>query len=151
MTHLTNPGLAALEFLIGTWEMTISRASFLPDPDQTVTGLVNVQPIENATLLALRQLVDPGGPPAATWVIGRDGAKPDYTVLYADARGVSRVYTMSLTGERWRIWRDDPEFSQRFEATIDPDRRHISGSWQKRASKGDWEHDFTVDYARCDR
>jgi hypothetical protein len=145
---ITNPALAHLDFLIGKWEMTLSEASFLPEPDQTVTGQVEVEAIENGGLIALRQFADPGGPPAATWVIGRDGSQPDYTVFYVDGRGVARVYRMSLESERWRIWRNDPEFSQRFEARIDPGRGRISGSWEKRSSAGEWEHDFTVEYRR---
>jgi hypothetical protein len=36
--------------------------------------------------------------PTATWIIGRDDGELDYHVLYADDRGVSRVYRLSFTG-----------------------------------------------------
>jgi hypothetical protein len=145
---ITNPALAELEFLLGGWEMTLSAASFLPDPTQTLTGHVEVEPIESGRLVALRQLTDSGGSPDAIWVIGRDDSQPDYTVLYADNRGVTRVYRMSLNGDRWRIWRDEPDFSQRFDAAIAPDRDRIGGTWEKRSSTGDWEHDFDLSYTR---
>ena len=57
---------------------------------------------------------------------------------------------MSLSEELWRIWRDDPAFSQPFEARMAADRRQISGSWERRHSEGDWEHDFNVEYSRPD-
>jgi hypothetical protein len=141
---MSKPALAELEFLLDSWEMTLSAASFIPGPNQTLTGHVEVVPIESGRFVALRQLSDRGGPPAATWVIGRDGSQPDYTVLYADSRGVTRVYRMSLNDDRWRTWRDDPDFSQRFDAAIAPDRNRISGTWEKRSSTGEWEHDFDL-------
>ena len=48
----------------------------------------------------------------------------------------------------WTIWRDDPDFAQRFEATVDADRRRIEGRWERRAADGPWEHDFAVAYTR---
>ena len=146
--RLTNPALAPLDFLVGEWDMTLSDASFLPDRKKTIAGRVVVEPIEAGGLLAMRQMADPAGPPMATWVIGRDGSQDEYVVLYADARGVSRVYQMSFAGSSWQIWRDDPAFSQRFEATVDDDRNVIVGRWERRSSSGPWEHDFKVTYAR---
>jgi hypothetical protein len=146
--ELDNPALADIAFLVGEWEMTISNASFLPDPDQSASGRLEVTPIESRWLLVMRQSSDSAGTPLATWVIGRDGAGPNYTVLYADGRGVSRVYEMDLVDARWRIWRDDPEFSQRFEASISVDTRSITGRWEKRIAGGAWEHDFEVSYSR---
>ena len=88
--ELTNPSLAELGFLIGEWDMAISGASFLPDPDQVVHGRVEFSATEDGPVLVMRQGVEPSGPPAASWVIGRDDSKGQYTVLYADGRGVSR-------------------------------------------------------------
>jgi len=146
--RLTNPALAALDFLVGEWDMTLSDASFLPDRNQSMAGRVFFEPIEAGGLLAMRQMAEMAGPPIATWVIGRDGSQDEYVVLYADARGVSRVYQMSFAGSSWQIWRDDPAFSQRFEATVDDDRNVIVGRWERRSSSGPWEHDFKVTYAR---
>jgi hypothetical protein len=146
--ELTNPNLSDLEFLVGTWDIAISSASFLPDPEDVVRSPVRFEPIEHGVLLAIRQGGDTSSPPAATWVIGRDDHQHEYTVLYADTRGVSRVYRMSLSGSIWRIWRDQPECSQRFEAIVSPDHRSISGHWEKRTSGGEWEHDFDLAYTR---
>jgi hypothetical protein len=143
----TNPALADLQFLAGAWDMELSEASFLPDPDATVHGSVTFEWIEHGAALIMR--MGSGGTPTATWIIGRDEAEPDYNVLYADDRGVSRTYRMSLGDGFWRLWRDAPGFSQRFEAKIAPGRAEINGSWRKSVDEGTtWEHDFTVRYRR---
>ena len=146
--ELRNPALAELGFLVGEWAMAISNASFLPDASEVVAGRMEVMPIEAEMLLAMRQFADSTRPPSASWVIGRDGSRPGYAVLYTDQRGVSRVYEMRVTEGTWTMWREDPEFSQRFEANISHDDHAIDGSWDKRLAAGPWEHDFDVTYSR---
>jgi hypothetical protein len=145
---LVNPALADLDVLLGEWDMVISNASFLAAPDETVTGWAEVVPVETGNLVAMRQMVDPAGPPMASWVIGRDSARPGYVVLYTDSRGVSRIYEMTLEGDSWKLWRNDPDFSQRFEATVNGDRSSIAGRWEKCHAAAAWEHDFDVTYSR---
>jgi hypothetical protein len=146
--ELTNRALGGVDFLIGEWDMALSCTSFLPAPGDVVHGRIECQPVESGALLVIRQFVEASGTPAAVWLVGRDEARPDYTVLYADARGVSRVYQMSLSNDRWRMWRDDPVFSQRFEATVRVDEREIVGHWERCGAGGTWEHDFNVTYSR---
>jgi hypothetical protein len=146
--NIANPALADLAFLVGDWDMALSGASFLADREQILHGRAEFQPIEAGALLAMRQGVEPPNPPQASWVIGRDESQDHYTVLYTDPRGVSRVYEMMLSDRHWRIWRDDPDFSQRFEATISTDRNEMVGRWEKRSSKAGWEHDFDLTYTR---
>ena len=142
-----NPALADLRFLAGDWDMELSGASFLPDPDATVHGSVTFEWIEQGAALAMR--MGNAATPAATWIIGRDDAEPGYHIFYADDRGVSRVYRMSFSDGTWRMWRDTPEFSQRFDAEVSADRAEIKGSWQKSVDGGTtWEHDFAVRYRR---
>ena len=69
-------------------------------------------------------------------------------MLYADGRGVSRIYEMVLTKDSWQLRRNNPKFSQRFVADIAPDRTSIKGQWEKCESSGVWEHDFNVTYSR---
>ena len=144
------PALEELGFLVGSWEMTLSHAAFLPGPGQTAIGRAEFEPIEGGTLVAMRQFVEPSGPPAARWVIGGDDCRAEYTALYTDARGVSRVYQMSLDEGLWKVWRNDPAFSQRFEARIAEDRMSMSGTWERRSAGGGWEHDFDVDFVRLE-
>jgi len=139
----TNPALAELQFLAGAWEMELSETSFLPDTGATVQGSVTFVWIEQGAALVMR-IGD-----AATWIIGRDESEPGYHVLYADDRGVARVYQMSLDGSTWRMSRDNPAFSQRFDAVIAPDQSEIHGRWQKSVDGGStWEDDFNVRYRR---
>ena len=47
------------------------------------------------------------------------------------------------------MWRDTPEFAQRFDAEVSPSQAEITGSWEKSADGGKtWEHDFMVHYSR---
>ncbi|MDH6116132.1 hypothetical protein [Kitasatospora sp. GAS204B] len=138
-----NPALADLRFLVGDWDMALSGAEFLPDSESTMHGSVVFEWIEDGAALVIRQ----GG--AATWIIGRDDSGQDYQVLYADNRGVSRVYGMSLTDSVWRLWRRTPEFSQRYHGEISADRAVITGRWEKSVDGGTtWDHDFDLRYSR---
>ena len=144
-----NPALADLQRLVGRWRMELYNAAFLPDRDTRATGSVAIDWIEDGSALRLRQ-GDANNPPAAVWIIGRDEGESGYSVLYADDRGVSRIYRMSLDGAHWRMWRDTSEFSQRFDAQLEPDGRTIRGRWEKSTDQGaTWEHDFNVDYIRA--
>ena len=54
---------------------------------------------------------------------------------------------MSFEDGRWRMWRDTPAFSQRFDAQLALDAGTIRGRWEKSADQGaSWERDFNVDY-----
>jgi len=143
-----NPALADLAFLVGDWDMELSSASFLPDPEQVIHSYAGFAWIEGGALLAMRQGDQPPTPPSATWVIGRDEASPDYSVLYSDGRGVSRIYAMSFGGDEWRLWRNNDDFSQRFRATVSDDGDSLAGRWEKAVGGKEWEHDFNVTYTR---
>jgi hypothetical protein len=143
-----NPALADLQPLVGRWRMELYNAAFLPDRDTRVSGSTEIDWIEDRSALRIRQ-GDSEHPPAAVWIIGRDHSEASYSVLYADGRGVSRVYRMSFKDGHWHMWRDTPEFSQRFDAKLDRDAGAIRGRWEKSTDRGaTWEHDFNVDYIR---
>ena len=56
---------------------------------------------------------------------------------------------MSFKDGHWQMWRDTPEFSQRFEAQLDRDAGAIRGRWEKSTDQDTtWQHDFNVDYIR---
>jgi hypothetical protein len=148
-----NPALADLQPLVGRWRMELYNAPFLPDRDTRVSGSIEIDWIEDGSALRMRQ-GDSEHPQAAVWIIGRDDIEPSYSVLYADKRGVSRIYGMCFEDGRWQMWRDTPTFSQRFDAHLDLDAGAIRGRWEKSADQGaNWEHDFNVDYLfeRSDR
>ncbi len=45
-----------------------------------------------------------------------------------------------------KMWRHDPEFAQRYSATIDHDG--FEGQWQLARTPGDWQDDLRVVYRR---
>jgi len=46
--------------------LALSRSAFLPDPEAEVHGRAEVRAIEEGNLFAMRQIVEPSAPPAAT-------------------------------------------------------------------------------------
>jgi hypothetical protein len=138
-----NPRLADFAPMVGEWQMELSSADFLPGPEQTARGQVVFAWIEEGGLIAMRQGDD------ATWIIGRDDKSDEYTILYYDSRGVSRVYQMTLDNKKWRIWRNKPEFSQRYEGQIGDDYNTITSHWEKSTDgRKTWNHDFDMTFTR---
>ncbi len=143
-----NPALQSLAFLVGEWEMALSNAAFLPRPTDIVTGSVAFEWVLDGAFLIMYMGDRPPGTPNATWLFGRDDSTAAYTVLYSDARGVSRVYSMTYLQRVWKMWRDAPGFSQRFEGAVSEDGRTIVAHWQKSPDGVTWEHDFDVTYTK---
>lgn len=139
-TH--NPALQPLEFLVGEWQMELSNAAFLPHPSDTVRGQVSFEWLENGAFLCLRM----GG--NARWLINRDDSRADYSVFYYDARSVSRIYEMSFADGVWKMWREAPGFSQRYEGAVSNDGKTITAHWEKSFDGSTWEHDFDVTYTK---
>jgi len=148
MAETTNPALTEIAFLEGNWAMTVSNASFMPDPADTMTGKASFQCREQGAFLVMYMGDPDAGAPDATWLISRDDANAEYKVLYYDNRQVSRVYKMSYSEGVWKMWRSSPDFSQRFSAELSEDRQTIRGQWEKSNNGKVWEHDFDVVYTR---
>jgi hypothetical protein len=143
-----NPALNHLEVLVGEWEMELSNAPFLPDPSATIKGQVSFEWVQDGAFLLMRMGDKPPGPPTAIWLISRDESTPNYTVLYYDARSVSRVYQMSFSESVWKMWRESPGFWQRYEARLSQDRHTITAHWEKSSDGTKWEHDFDLTYTK---
>lgn len=143
-----NPSLKDLQVLIGGWEMELSNAAFLPNPSDTVKGDVRFEWLEDGAFLLMRIGDQSPGTPWALWLINRDDASSDYKVFYYDDRKVSRIYEMSFSNQVWKLWRQSPDFSQRFEGNISQDGEKIVATWEKSEDGKNWEHDFDVTYTR---
>jgi len=146
-----NPSLKQIELLVGDWEMELSNASFLPSSSDTVKGQASFEWLEGGAFLIMYMGNKPSETPDARWLISRDDSTSNYTVLYYDARKVSRVYEMSFSDDTWKIWRNSPGFSQRFEGEISDDGNLITAYWEKSSDGTTWEHDFDVTYTRVVR
>jgi hypothetical protein len=143
-----NPALNHLEILVGDWEMEVSHASFLPSPSDTTKGPVTVEWVQGGAFLVMYMGNKPPSPPSAMWLIGRDESTPNYTVLYYDARSVSRIYAMSFSENVWKMWREAPGFWQRYEGTLSQNGKSITAHWEKSSDGTTWERDFDVTYTR---
>jgi hypothetical protein len=141
-----NPALKDLEILVGNWKMELSNASFLPRSSDTVTGYVSFEWLEDGAFLVMYM---GNRPPDAIWLISRDESISNYLVLYYDSRKVSRVYEMSFSDDTWKMWRNSPDFSQRFEGKVSQDRNTITAHWEKSSDGSTWEHDFDVTYTKA--
>jgi hypothetical protein len=85
--------------------------------------------------------------PLAT-IIGLDDSSQTFCMLYADSRGVFRVYQMSLSHGIWKIWREAPGFHQRFTGTFSDDGTAITAYWEGSRDGSNWEHDFDLTYRK---
>jgi hypothetical protein len=139
---MRNKELEKLNVLVGTWTLTMSNAWFLEPPGTEVYGSATVEWLGNAFLIVRSELDG-----ELSLAIGRSDAQDVYTTLYHDDRGVCRVFTMTFDGERWTLSREDPDFHQRFIATVEHDR--ITGQWEASEDEGTtWRKDFDLVFER---
>jgi hypothetical protein len=87
-------------------------------------------------------------PMPVTSIIGLDDTHDAFTMLYADRRGVFRVYRLTIAGGVWQMHREAPGFNQRFSATFHPDGQMIHGAWEGSPDAVNWQKDFDVIYTR---
>jgi hypothetical protein len=148
-----NPRLDALEPLVGEWAGVASR-----DGQGMGSVRMTVEWGEGRAFLVQRTDGEPAESTPPEWVAasplptvtitGLDDTSEELYTLYADARGVCRVYRMSVADGGWRMWRDAPGFFQRYAGTFGPDGDTISGAWESSKDGTDWEHDFDLTYTR---
>ena len=142
----------ALRRLIGTWDFEASSEGQLLG-----RGWTTFEPMENGAFVLQRADDKPvpatskdwsdHSPMPVTAVIGFDDTNGEITQLYSDARGVFRIYRMSLTDEAWTAWRDAPGFNQRFIGTFRGDST-IEGRWETSEDGTTWTTDFEMVYRK---
>lgn len=145
-----DPALAALDVLIGEWRI---EAGFVGTPPAEGAARVVFEWMGGQQFIVERWTVpDPG--PDGIAIIGLDPSNEGhYLQHYFDARGVARIYRMSLTDRVWRLWRDEADFSpldfrQRYTGTLSDDGRTIAGAWEICHDGTTWEKDFDFSYER---
>ena len=148
MVH-RHPTLERLDVLIGHWSVRVdveglgeAWTEFTWQNDGFLLKYSDMDAVPETAPQLWRDNV----PFPTTELIGLDDAADEFTVLYADGRGVHRVYRMSVVGRKWRMWRYAPGFNQRFIADIDSDR--IDGRWERSADGESWDLDFELAYRR---
>jgi hypothetical protein len=149
-----NPALSRLDTLVGEWEM---QASVGGQP--LGRARAQFEWLEGGAFLIQHEDAEPADTPLPpewvanspfpnTAVFGLDDSTGNFCMLYADARGVFRVYQMSLSGGVWKIWRDAPGFFQRFTGTFSDDGNTVTGYWEGSRDGSKWEHDFDLAYIK---
>lgn len=142
------------EPLIGTWH---GEGSIPIEPPMTITVEATVERM--GAWLILRSTSEISEVPDNVSVIGGAPDGEPQPMHYFDARGVQRLFLMTLNGSTWTIWRapgedwngpDGPGFNQRFIGELAPDRTRIDGRWERgMGDAGDrWELDFPLVYTR---
>jgi hypothetical protein len=140
-----NPAVEQLAPLEGRWRI---EARF-PGAPPAGGGEVTFAWIEERAFLVQRWRVDEPAAPDGIAVLGFDEGAGGLVQRYFDSRGVARVYRTTVEDGVWRLWRDEPGFDQRYEATIADDGATIAGAWEKRTDGETWEHDFELIYTRA--
>lgn len=143
-----NPALKDLEVLVGKWQLELTNSAFLPSLADKLIGLVSFHWLEDGAFLEMRQGYKGLGPPEAVMLIGRDEGAAEYRGFYYDSRGVSRIYNMTFHRGSWKMWRESPGFSQRYEGRFSRDRKTIKAYWEKSFDGANWEHDFDMTYRK---
>ncbi|HSJ52646.1 MAG TPA: hypothetical protein VLC52_02780 [Anaerolineae bacterium] len=149
---MQNPILRRLEVLVGEWVIEI------PAGGQIIRGRAIFEWEEEGVFLVERvearlpESVPPEwiaqSPFPNVSVFGLDDTSETFSMLYADARGVFRVYQMSLDEGVWKIWRDAPGFFQRFRGTFSPDGNKITAAWERSGDGSTWVHDLDITYTK---
>jgi hypothetical protein len=149
----TNPALRRLDALVGEWEV---QASVGGRP--MGSGWTRFEWLEGGAFVVQHADAEPAentpdewranSPFPVTTIIGLDDSAETFSLLYADARGVFRVYAMSLSDRVWKMWRDAPGFFQRFTGTFSDDGKTVTARWEGSRDGSDWEPDFDVMYTK---
>jgi hypothetical protein len=139
-----------LERLVGTWEFEPFR-----EGRSMGRGRATFEWIEDGAFILGRsnaEWTDPGwienAPVSTQSVMGFDDTTFEVTQLYADSRGVFRIYVGTLTDDEWRLERAAPDFHQRFVGTFRDDGRTIDGRWEASPDGTTWELDFPITYRK---
>jgi hypothetical protein len=136
--------------LVGTWEFEP-----LVDGRSAGRGRATFEWLEGGPFLVQRsdaRWTDPGweenAPRTMHAILGFDDTTDEVVQLYADDRGVFRIYRGTLTDEEWRLQRTAPDFHQRFIGIFGDGGRAIDARWESSPDGMAWELDFPISYRR---
>lgn len=138
-----SPALAPFAALIGTWATEATH----PMVDGVVRGKATFDWLEGGRFLVYRSRNEHELFPDSVSVIAASDTGDNLVMAYLDSRPVRRTYGVALDGGVLRIWRDHPEFAQRFKAKLADDE--FDGLWQVARSRDDWHDDLAITYRRA--
>ena len=147
MQRARHPALHHLDALVGEWE-TEATHPYLPNT--VIRGRATFEWLVGGQFLIWRARHDHPDIPESIASLGCGGSgdtdassdsDQDCSMRYFDSRGVTRVYRFSAEQGVWRLWRDRPDFSQRYTYTIGPDGNTMVasglGSWFRGGTASD--------------
>jgi hypothetical protein len=141
---MRNPALEPLDVLIGEWSLTLTNAWFLDSLDVELHGRATARWLGDAFVELETNLE---GETLWHFAFGRTDANGDLVAMYHDPRPTSRLFGMTFVEGEWTLLRQDPDFHQRFVATVTPAR--IDGHWDASDDGGaTWRKDFDVIFER---
>jgi hypothetical protein len=142
----TNPALATLDRVLGTWTVTGSHPYLA---GRTLRGRVTFERIEDGAFLRMHSKMDDPEIPEGVAIFGTDDADNACTMLYFDARGVARMYNVAFHTDGFAWSRDTPAFTQRFRVTIAKDGHAMEGEGTMKKEGAMWEPDLRLTYVRA--
>ena len=137
--------LRALEPLVGEWTLTVVGPDGEPWPGQARSTFA--WHAAGAHLVQTTTVDLPEAPDNVS-IIGCDAANGTYYQLYADERGVCRVYEMSIDEREWKLWREGEPFPQRYTGRFEDGGRTIAGRAEKAEDGVNFTLDFWLTYTR---
>lgn len=137
--------LQRLDRLVGSWS---AEAEHRVLPGETIHGAASFEWLEGGGFLIQRSTADHPDFPNGITIIGWDEDAGEYVMHYFDSRGVTRRLAMSLEGNEWKFWRDDPDFSQRFAGEFSEDGKTITGQFDIAMDGVNLERDMVMTYRK---
>jgi hypothetical protein len=134
-----------LEPLVGEW----ATEADVPGQDAVARGRTTFEWLEGGGYLIQRAVMDDPVFPRGVMVIGPDASGERVVQHYFDSRGVARVYDVSFDDGVLRLWRDGPDFAQRYSGRIDAAGTVIAGAWEICDDGETWRHDFDLTYRKA--
>ncbi len=148
--------LVYLEPLVGEWE---TQATHPYLPNAVIRGRATFEWLEGGRYLIWRSHHDHPDIPDTIAILGcgnpQDDASSDWEggcLMHSfDSRGVSRTYGLDAQEGVWRLWRDQPGFSQRGVCTVGDDGNTMTEAVETSRDGTTWEQDLQVTYRRVGR
>jgi hypothetical protein len=150
-----HPALEHLEAMVGEWNLTGSHPYM---PGVAIRGRATYEWFDGGFFLIARTKFENPEIPNGIMIIGETDAHDAESVgmshgkcelQYFDARGVARVYHVEASPGSWKMWRDDPGFSQRMTYTISADGQSGTGKGEMARDGKPWEPDLQLTYQRA--
>ena len=139
--------------LVGRWTTEATHRGL---PGAIIRGSSEIEWLEGERFLIYRSSYDHPDIPDSISIIGdTDGLR----MHYFDARGVHRIFKVTVTGEEWEMTMDrhssagsfaspDAPFSQRITYTFEDEDRTMSGKAMLSYDNVKWDDDLEITYRR---